>query len=473
MRVLAVAAAGAVFEPLEFSLQRPDDEPRVDRQLIADDVDRLEHVADRVGDGSRALIVDHEREQLVGRVVEQRLCIVADEPGVGAGDPRQRFEQDGQRCRTRAGRGLVELVAPNVDRADQAHGRLGALGISSEPEQMLGSAGGQCVDRDRWRRTGRLRAELDDVGGIGSDHPHVLRLRAGQIRDRPGQIAGTGTGEPARHRHVRVALRHGERAQHGGAWSDPRGGQHGCGTGYETFLSHPLAGPGRDAPSQLVEVGRTRPRRVDRVLERRARERTYDEFAEVGENVRTTRRIAAPPRRDRLQHEIGVEEVRRQRAHQPPEPGVLEDAGAEGVDHAHRAGATGVGQPGNPERRIGAQFQRVAESGVDAAHDHVDRHPSADGAQTDATVAQLEVRSLHQWIAELRCHRSVFEGGFRQRTRRQDHDRRVVDAVGHRAEQGRPHRLDERSQALDARRAEEVGEHPRHHAAVLDRVRRA
>ena len=78
-RVLAVAVAGAVFQPLEFALQRPDDEPRVDRQLVADDVDRLEHVPNRVGDGARALVVDDEREQLVGRVVEERRRIVADE----------------------------------------------------------------------------------------------------------------------------------------------------------------------------------------------------------------------------------------------------------------------------------------------------------------------------------------------------------------------------------------------------------
>ena len=70
----------------------------------------------------------------------------------------------------------------------------------------------------------------------------------------------------------------------------------------------------------------------------------------------------------------------------PAEPGVLEDAGAERVDDAHGAGATGLDESGNPERGVGPQLQRVAEAGVDASQDHVHRLPAADGAQPDATV---------------------------------------------------------------------------------------
>ena len=158
-----------------------------------------------------------------------------------------------------------------------------------------------------------------------------------------------------------------------------------------TSRSCPTHWPGRseDAPSQLVEVGGTRPRRVDRVPERRTRKRPVRRVsrdwrgrANDSPDRRTT--TTGPTRAtDRCRGDASPT------CHEPAEPRVLEDAGAERVDDAHRAGATGVGESGNAERRIGAQLQRVAEAGVDASQDHVHRHPAADGAQPDATVPRL------------------------------------------------------------------------------------
>ena len=228
-----------------------------------------------VGNGPRPSLVDDQREDLVGRVGEQRRCIVADETRVGAGDPGQCLEQHGERGRPGPRRGVLELVASSVDRADQPHGRLGALGVAAEPEEVFGRAGGKCLARRGRRKIGFRWPELATARGFGAEHPGVLRVGPDAIRDRRPRIVAGDPGEPARHRDVGVAGGDGEGAQHGGTRRDRTIGERRRRAGRQPFLADPLIGLRQDPPPDMVELGGAGAGRVDRVLEGGTRQRAH------------------------------------------------------------------------------------------------------------------------------------------------------------------------------------------------------
>ena len=115
----------------------------------------------------------------------------------------------------------------------------------------------------------------------------------------------------------------------------------------------------------------------------------------------------------------------------------------------------------------------IAEAGVDAPQDDVDRYPTADSAQPDPPAATLEVRALDERIPELGGDRRVLERGLRQRTRREDDDRRdrrrpagaAASSARRRASMNGVNRC-----TPVARNS--CGKHARQHPPVLDRVRR-
>ena len=131
-----MAIVGAL-EAFQLALQRPDDEPRVDRQLVANHVERVEHVAHGVGDRPWSPLIDDEREQLAGRLIEQRCGIVADETGKGTRDTRQGFEDHRERCGAWPGRGVDELVTARRDGTNETHRGFGAFGVPAQPEEVF------------------------------------------------------------------------------------------------------------------------------------------------------------------------------------------------------------------------------------------------------------------------------------------------------------------------------------------------
>ena len=213
--ISTVAITGAALQALQAALQRPDDEPRVDRQLVADHVECIEHMTDCVRNRPWPLLVDHEREQFVGRVVEQGCSVVADETRICTGDARQRLKHHRQRRWSGSGCGVGELVAASRDRANEANSGLGALCVPSQPEEMF------CSSRredPRWRvgphvATGRHGLEL--ALRLRAEDPDVLRARARSVRDRCADIARRCPAESTGHRNVGITVGNGERSQHG------------------------------------------------------------------------------------------------------------------------------------------------------------------------------------------------------------------------------------------------------------------
>ncbi len=164
--------------------------------------------------------------------------------------------------------------------------------------------------------------------------------------------------------------------------------------------------------------------------------------------------------------------VRRQCGQPRRQRRVLEHAGAERVDHAHRAGTTGVGQARHAEGGLGIQLEWIAEPSIEASQDDVYRHLLADAAQPHLSVANLEVAALHEGIAELAGDECMLEGRLRQRTGRQYDDGGIIDPGRRDCLQRSTKRPDERSQPVHVGVAEQTRKDPRQDPAILQRVGR-
>ena len=110
------------------------------------------------------------------------------------------------------------------------------------------------------------------------------------------------------------------------------------------------------------------------------------------------------------------------------------------------------------------------KSSLSAAQDHVDRVQPAQRLQEDAAVAHGQVGAVDQHVAQVLRQERLLEVGRVVRPRAEQHDARVVVAGRRQRRQRLAHRAEERRQARDVAVAKDVGQHARHHDAVLERV---
>jgi hypothetical protein len=93
-----------------------------------------------------------------------------------------------------------------------------------------------------------------------------------------------------------------------------------------------------------------------------------------------------------------------------------------------RPARTDVEQAGHAERRVAAQFERVAIAVVLAAQDDMHALQAAQGLQVDRVAAHRQVLPLDQRKAEVAGQVGVLEIGFVVRPGRQQHDVRRLAA---------------------------------------------
>ena len=149
---------------------------------------------------------------------------------------------------------------------------------------------------------------------------------------------------------------------------------------------------------------------------------------------------------------------------------VVGHAGADGVGQRDVAGPVGVEQPRDPERRVGAERQRVDEVVVDAAVDHVDALRAGGGPHVDDVVVHEQVAALDQLDAHLPGQEGVFEVGGVEDARREQHDRRLGPVRRGQGPQRRQQGLAVVIDGTDVVAAEEQREHPLDHLAVGEHV---
>ena len=183
-------------------------------------------------------------------------------------------------------------------------------------------------------------------------------------------------------------------------------------------------------------------------------------FAHVG--------AAEPPGRDIRHFQLGAEHDRRQRRQERQHGARLDQAGAERIDDDDLAVAHGLQQSGDAEPRRGVELERIGEIGVDAPQQHFGAAQPRHGADEDAVVLDAQVFAFHQKQAEIARQVGVLEIRFVHRPGRQQSDARIVAAVER--EQLGLQSLEERRDALDPRRAIDIGNGARQCEPVLDRV---
>ena len=110
----------------------------------------------------------------------------------------------------------------------------------------------------------------------------------------------------------------------------------------------------------------------------------------------------------------------------------LEHAAAERVGDDHVAGARGLEQAGDAERRIAAQFERIAVVVVEAAQDRVHALQAAQRLEVDGVAAHGQVLPLDEREAEVAREIGVLEIGLVVRPRRQQDGERRLVALGRR-----------------------------------------
>ncbi len=155
---------------------------------------------------------------------------------------------------------------------------------------------------------------------------------------------------------------------------------------------------------------------------------------------------------------VGVEEL------------VVGDTVADRVGERDMAEPGDVDEAGRPERRIGTELHGVQVVVVDTPVDDVDALPARRGAHVDAAGHDLQVAALDELDAHgagqqrVLVVRGVVDAG------REQHDGRVVDAVGRDAGQGLAQSLRVFQDRADAHGREQLGEHLRHGATVREHV---
>jgi hypothetical protein len=154
----------------------------------------------------------------------------------------------------------------------------------------------------------------------------------------------------------------------------------------------------------------------------------------------------------------------------PGSGGGLEQAAAERVGDQHIAGAHRLQQAGNAQRRVAAQFERVAEVVVEPAQDGVHAAQAVECLQVDAFATHRQVLPFDQREAEIAGEVGVFEVGFVVGARRQQHDQRRLVAVRCPMRQAVLQFAEERSQVLDVQVAELFGKEAADDGPVFERI---
>ena len=222
-----------------------------------------------------------------------------------------------------------------------------------------------------------------------------------------------------------------------------------------------------DQPCPARVVQRRRQQRRTGIVEgQRGRERRPDHHAiEIGQYVIARRAIAAPPRGDVRQRQIGAVQHSLNAGQEGKQRTRLQDSGANRVDDGRRTMPDRLGQAGRADPGFMIEFKGIHEGGVEASPEHAERPRPLDGAHHHPPVGDHEVVALEQHQAEVAGDVGVLEIGFVALAGCQDCDAAVSPAGE--CEQRIAQIAEEAGQTMDIHGREEIGERPHSRDAVL------
>src|ERR1700689_506964 len=131
--------------------------------------------------------------------------------------------------------------------------------------------------------------------------------------------------------------------------------------------------------------------------------------------------LPTPPRCHRRQPESFSEELARERRQKRHDSRRLDDTAAESVGDGNVTRVNGLDEPRDSEERVAAQFERIAETIVYAAENHIDRPQALHCLQENLAVANREVRAFHKRQAKIPGQIGMFEICLIERTWREQY----------------------------------------------------
>ena len=268
--------------------------------------------------------------------------------------------------------------------------------------------------------TGLPAGASSDTGATGpSERIQVSLLPPPLCVETTEDVGGVGhPRQPAGHHGVAVAVGGGVGADHDRARLEPCPGPHRRRRQRQRRLADELAGAGADLVDQRLALAARQLRAEDGIAPDPRERRLDHHLLETRDDVIALPRLAAPPRRHRRQRQVLAEQVPAQAGQEGQHRRRFEHAAAERVGHGDAAGPHRLDQPGDAERRVAAQLQRIAEAVVHAAEHDVDRLQALDRLQEDGLVADGQVAALDEHEAEIAGQIGVLEVGLVEGARR-------------------------------------------------------
>jgi hypothetical protein len=180
--------------------------------------------------------------------------------------------------------------------------------------------------------------------------------------------------------------------------------------------------------------------------------------------------LAAPPGCYRRHCQRLAEQLPAGAGQESRQCGRLDQATAEGIGDQDVAGTHGLQQARNAERRIAAQFERVAVVVIQPAEQRMYTPQAAECSEVDAIAAHRQVLSFDQGKTEIARQIGVFEVGFVVGSRRQQDDQRRF--AGTRGPMGETvlKLAEERGEMLDVQVAELLGKNAADDGPVFEGI---
>ncbi len=384
------------------------------------------------------------------------MCSMATASSPSLGVANSGLVAHGQRFEAGAGGALHVpwriVAAQRLQRAAQnAHDPVGTLGVTPEPEQIVGDAALDDALRTLHARgfDGRLpQAAVRRHLPVGDD-PDVARPRFRRAQGNR-QVGHDGHGQAARHHHETVGGRGDEQADGERLRDEALRREGGCRPEADALLGHQQL-----AVQQYFFLERLALRlgqaRAELAVLRAAGTpgsflRLADHHAvEVGDDVLAVGGVAEPPPRRIGDEQVFAIEAPADRRQVGAEPAILRHGRAECVAHQIGCLAACLHEAARAAVTRAVEFEGIGLAAVDAAHDEVDALQSLQRLQKDAVARGAQVAALDEQIAEIAGEVGMAEVVVVVRARRQQRDARIA-APGERRQVGL-HALEERREA--------------------------
>ena len=235
-------------------------------------------------------------------------------------------------------------------------------------------------------------------------------------------------------------------------------------------MSDKVTGPGRDRFHQLFTLFATQTFDHDRFAMQIAVAGPNGHLIEVLQHIGSLGVATAPPGRHRRNQQFLAQQFPAQQRQERQKRGTLQQSAPERIDHRDFPRPNGLHHSGNAQRRIAAQFQRIAVDAINPPQNRIDAPQAAQSLEHHLFVTGGQIAPLDDHIAQISRQVRIFEIIRIRRPLTHQNDLTVFTSRRRQPFQQLPQCHEERGQALNLPRSEAVGVHPRRNQAIFQRI---